>query len=71
MLGVGQSDPERLALLLSNILGAEREKQEKDQQKFDEMIWDIVNRKEQGDGDGNADGAAGPSANGNGREGLN
>ncbi len=73
LLGVGQSDPERLALLLSNILGAEREKQEKDQQNFDQMVWDIVNRKEQsnGDGDGGANGADGPSANGNGREGLN
>ena len=51
LLGVGQSDPERLALLLSNLLGAEKEKQEKDQQNFDQMIWDIVNRKEQGNGD--------------------
>ncbi len=73
LLGVGQSDPERLALLLSNILGAEREKQEKDQQNFDQMVWDIVNRKEQGngDGDGGANGADGPSATGNGRQGLN
>ena len=48
LLGVGHSDPERLALLLSNILGSERQKLEKDQEKFDEMVWDIVKRKEQG-----------------------
>ncbi len=65
LLGVGQSDPERLALLLSNILGAEREKQEKDQQNFDQMIWDIVNRTEQGSGDEDGNG------NGNGKEKLN
>lgn len=73
LLGVGQSDPERLALLLSNILGAEREKQEKDQQKFDEMVWDLVNRREQGSGSEEDAGASNghPPVNGNGREGLN
>lgn len=72
LLGVGQSDPERLALLLSNLLGAEREKLEKDQQNFDQMVWDIVNREEQGSGgDAGTNGADGPSANGNGKEGLN
>ena len=70
LLGVGQSDPERLALLLSNILGAEREKQEKEQQKFDEMVWDLVIRREQGE-EGAVASNGHPPVNGNGREGLN
>ena len=76
LLGVGQSDPERLALLLSNILSAERKQKEKDQERFDQMVWDLVDRREQGDGEGaqttddGDEGETGGSGivNGNGKE---
>jgi len=58
LLGVGHSDPERLALLLSNILGSERQKLEKDQENFDQMVWDIVKRKEKNPDDGSAEESA-------------
>jgi hypothetical protein len=48
MAKVGESDPQRLAMLLSNLLGAEKRKRQIEQQKFDDMVWDIVNRSEQG-----------------------
>ena len=46
MAKVGESDPQRLAMLLSNLLGAEKQKRQAEQQKFDDMVWDIVNRRE-------------------------
>ena len=76
LLGVGQSDPERLALLLSNILTAERRQKEKDQERFDQLVWDLVDGREQGngkdtqkmdDGDDTGTGNAG-SVNGNGKD---
>lgn len=46
LMKVGQDDPERLALLLSNLLGTEREKMQQKQAAFDQMVWDIVAKKE-------------------------
>lgn len=59
--GVGERDPERLAGLLANILAKEKAKQDEAREKFDAMVWDIVNREEQGDedGDGGESGDAG------------
>ena len=49
---VGEKDPERLAMILSTMLGAEQEKTRKEQEKFDTMIQDIVERDERtGDSD--------------------
>ena len=47
LMKVGEDDPERLALLLSNLLVTEREKMQKKQEAFDQMVWDIVQRKEE------------------------
>jgi hypothetical protein len=47
MTKVGESDPERLAMLLSKLLGTEQEKQRHDQEDFDQMVWDIVNKEEE------------------------
>ena len=47
LMKVGQDDPERLALLLSNLLGTEREKMQQKQAAFDQMVWDIVAKKEE------------------------
>lgn len=46
MAGMGEKDPERLAMILSSLLGAEQEKVRKNKEKFDEMVWDIVKRRE-------------------------
>ena len=59
---VGESDPERLALLLSNLLGAHKEKTQQDQQVFDQMVWDIVKRNEAAEEDGDDEAAAGSTA---------
>ena len=45
MMKVGESDPERLAMLLSKLLGTEQEKMQRNQEQFDKMVWDIVNSK--------------------------
>lgn len=54
MAKVGESDPERLAMLLSRLLGQEKEKQRSAQEDFDRMIWDIVHKDESNDADGPA-----------------
>ncbi|MBT6148542.1 MAG: hypothetical protein HN712_18735 [Gemmatimonadetes bacterium] len=46
---VGERDPERLATLLANILQKEKAKHDDAQEKFDALVWDIVNREEQDD----------------------
>ena len=51
MAKVGESDPQRLAMLLSNLLAGEQAKRQQDQQSFDEMISDLVDRRE-GEEDG-------------------
>ncbi len=59
---VGERDPERLATLLANILSKEKQKQDQAKEKFDSMVWDIVNRDENsspGDGDKNGDAKTG------------
>ncbi len=51
MAKVGESDPERLAMLLSRLLGKEKEKERQARENFDRMIWDIVNKSEARDDD--------------------
>ena len=48
MRQVGDKSPERLARILSTILSQERQKNEKDQEMFDQMVWGIIQRKEKG-----------------------
>jgi len=43
---VGERDPERLATLLAKILAKEKQKKDEAQEKFDTMVWDIVNKDE-------------------------
>jgi len=50
MAKVGQSDPERLAVLLSNLLAGERARRQQDQQKLDRMVSDLLDRRESGEG---------------------
>ncbi len=47
MAKVGESDPERLAGLLSQLLGGEQEKRRQAQEDFDKMVWDIVNKDDE------------------------
>ena len=58
MAKVGESDPERLAMLLSRLLGKEQAKQQEAQEQFDNMVWDIVNKDKDEPDDGTADGPA-------------
>ena len=51
LANVGSKDPERLAMILSAMLGAEHEKTRREQEKFDAMIQDIVERGERRDSD--------------------
>lgn len=48
MAKVGESDPERLAMMLSRLLGQEKEKQRQAKEDFDQMVWDIVKKEEAG-----------------------
>ena len=57
MAGVGSKDPERLAMILSTVLSVEQEKTRKDQEKFDNMVWDIVKRSDEGGGDSGSEGS--------------
>ena len=52
MKAVGEADPERLARLLANLLSKEREKNEADKERFDELVWDIIQRHEKGQNGG-------------------
>ncbi|MFH1571790.1 MAG: hypothetical protein ABIL09_27620 [Gemmatimonadota bacterium] len=52
MAKVGERDPERLALLLSNLLAGEQAKRQRDQQKFERMVSDLVDRREPSSDDG-------------------
>ena len=65
MAKVGESDPERLAMLLSRLLSQEKEKERQAQEGFDRMVWDIVHREED-DADGetssDADGDSPPES---------
>ena len=49
MMKVGESDPERLALLLSKLLGTEQQKKQRSQEQFDKMVRDIVDKDKQDD----------------------
>ena len=53
MAKVGESDPERLAMMLSRLLSQEREKQRLAREQFDHMVWDIVKREEKSAADEN------------------
>ncbi|MDA0337442.1 MAG: hypothetical protein O2782_19950 [bacterium] len=55
---VGESDPERLAMLLSRLLGQEREKQRHEKETFDRVVWDIVNKDKNNPDGGTAEGPA-------------
>ena len=57
MAKVGESDPERLAMILSRLLGKEKEKERQAREDFDRMIWDIVSKSEARDADADADAA--------------
>ena len=57
MAKVGESNPERLAMLLSRLLGQEKEKERLAKEDFDRMVWDIVDKNEAKNADDtNADG---------------
>lgn len=51
MAKVGESDPQRLAMLLSNLLAGEQAKRQHDQQQFDEMVSGLLDQREGGDED--------------------
>ena len=51
MKKIGDRDPERLARLLSAILGEVRAKEQADKEMLDHMVWNIIHRKEQGSGE--------------------
>jgi len=46
MKKIGERDPERLAQLLTTMLGQEREKEEEAKRKLNEQVWDIIHRTE-------------------------
>ena len=46
MKKIGERDPERLAQLLTTMLGQEREKEEEANRKLNEQVWDIIRRTE-------------------------
>ena len=66
MTKVGQSDPERLAMMLSKLLQQEKQKQESAQESFDAMVWDIVHKAEAGDDEDAAE--EGPAADAEGTD---
>lgn len=43
---VGESDPERLAMLLSNLLAGEQARRLQDQQKYDQMVSDLLDKRD-------------------------
>tara|TARA_B100000029_G_scaffold491183_1_gene551065 strand:+ start:82 stop:444 length:363 start_codon:yes stop_codon:yes gene_type:complete len=52
MKRMGDNSPERLARILSTMLGKEREKSERDQEMFDQMIRGIIRRQEKREDEG-------------------
>ena len=44
MMTVGDKDPERLAMLVSKLLVSEQKRKEQDQEKFDQMVSDILEK---------------------------
>ena len=64
MANIGEKDPERLAHMLAALLAKEREKQQADQENFEQQVWEIVRRSEDGDappdGEGPPDGGESP-----------
>lgn len=44
MMAVGDKDPERLAMLVSKLLESEQKRKEQDQEKFDQMVSDILDK---------------------------
>ena len=50
MKKIGDNDPARLANILSTILGDVRAKEQAEKEKLDELVWDIIHKKEQGSG---------------------
>ena len=49
MAKIGEKDPERLAHMLAALLAKEREKQQADQENFEQQVWEIVRRSEEGE----------------------
>ena len=56
MKQMGDNSPERLARILSTLLSKEREKNDRDKEMFDQMVWGIIQRKEKKDGEADSDG---------------
>ena len=72
MKKIGDSDPARLARILSTILGDQRAKEQAEKEKLDQLVWDIIHKKEQGsgqeggneeNGESGENGVGGPSSN--------
>ncbi len=51
MAKVGESDPERLAMLLSTLLAGEQAKRQHDQQQLDEMVSDLLDKRDPEEGE--------------------
>lgn len=46
-MAVGENDPERLAMLLSKLLGSEQKRKQEEKEAFDKMVLDIVDKDKQ------------------------
>lgn len=57
MMHIGQKDPERLAMIIGRMLKAQRDQKQKDQEKLDQLVRDILSRP---DSDGNPPPPASP-----------
>lgn len=55
MAKVGESDPERLAMMLSKLISQQVEKERQAKEEFDRMVWDIVHKSESSEDDESAD----------------
>ena len=61
---MGDNSPERLARILSTLLGKERDKNDRDKEMFDQMVWSIIQRKEKKEGGEDETGSDGASGSG-------
>jgi len=55
MAQMGKADPERLALMLSRLLGTVRDQRDRDQADFEEMVSDILARGSEAPEDGDSE----------------
>jgi hypothetical protein len=49
LAAIGRKDPERLALLLTNMLGEARQRQQRDEEKFRTLIEELASREQRPD----------------------